>query len=88
MENQFKFESNTVDSSKILEIIKNYKDSSNKDLLLSLQYIEKDFNYTKETLLKMSKHLDKLEYTYNLLNKEYKERKWFLKVEKYFKVKF
>jgi hypothetical protein len=75
MENQFKFESNTVDSSKILEIIKNYKDSSNKDLLLSLQYIEKDFNYTKETLLKMSKHLDKLEYTYNLLNKEYKERK-------------
>jgi hypothetical protein len=75
MENQFKFESNTVDSSKILEIIKNYKDSSNKDLLLSLQYIEKDFNYTKETLLKMSKHLDKLEYTYNILNKEYKERK-------------
>jgi hypothetical protein len=36
----------------------------------------------------MSKHLDKLEYTYNLLNKEYKERKWFLKAEKYFKVKF
>ena len=74
MENQFKFESNTVDSSKILEIIKNYKDSSNKDLLLSLQYIEKDFNYTKETLLKMSKHLDKLEYTYNLLLKEYSTR--------------
>ena len=50
------------------------KDSSNKDLLLALQYVEKDFNYTKETLLKMSDHLDKLEYTYNLLHKEYTNR--------------
>jgi hypothetical protein len=71
MENQFKIETEKVESSKILEIIRNYKDSSNKDLALALQYVEKDFNYTKETLLKMSDHLDKLEYTYNLLHKEF-----------------
>jgi hypothetical protein len=75
MENQFKIETEKVESSKILEIIRNHKDSSNKDLLLALQYVEKDFNYTKETLLKMSEHLDKLEYTYNLLHKEYTNRK-------------
>jgi hypothetical protein len=74
MENQFKIETEKVESSKILEIIRNYKDSSNKDLALALQYVEKDFNYTKETLLKMSDHLDKLEYTYNLLHKEYTNR--------------
>jgi len=74
MENQFKIETEKVESSKILEIIRNHKDSSNKDLLLALQYVEKDFNYTKETLLKMSDHLDKLEYTYNLLHKEYTNR--------------
>jgi hypothetical protein len=75
MENQFKIETEKVESSKILEIIRNHKDSSNKDLLLALQYVEKDFNYTKETLLKMSEHLDKLEFTYNLLHKEYTNRK-------------
>jgi hypothetical protein len=74
MENQFKIVTEKVESSKILEIIRNYKDSSNKDLALALQYVEKDFNYTKETLLKMSEHLDKLEYTYNLLHKEYTSR--------------
>ncbi len=74
MENQLKIESEKAESTKILEIIRNYKDSSNKDLLLALQFVEKDYNYTKETLLKMSDHLDKLEYTYNLLHKEYKNR--------------
>ena len=74
MENHFKFERETVDSKKILEIIKNYKDSSNKDLNLALQFIQKDFEYTKETLLKLSEHLDKLENTYNILHKEFMNR--------------
>jgi hypothetical protein len=74
MENQLKIESEKVESTKILEIIRNYKDSSNKELLLALQFVEKDYYNTLETLLKMSDHLDKLEYTYNLLHKEYKNR--------------
>ncbi len=74
MENHFKFERETVDSKKILEIIKNYKDSSNKDLNLALQFIQKDFDHTKETLLKLSEHLDKLENTYNMLHKEFINR--------------
>lgn len=74
MENQFNLKTDRVESSKIIEIIRNYKDSQNKDLLLALQYVDKDFNYTKETILKMSEHLDKLEYTYNLLHKEYTNR--------------
>jgi prefoldin subunit 5 len=74
MENHFKFERETVDSKKILEIIKSYKESSNKDLNLALQFIQKDFEHTKETLLKLSEHLDKLENTYNMLHKEYTNR--------------
>jgi len=74
MENHFKFERETVDSKKILEIIKNYKESSNKDLNLALQFIQKDFEHTKETLLKLSEHLDKLENTYNMLHKEFMNR--------------
>lgn len=75
MENHFKIDKGEkVESQKILEIIKNHKDCSNKDLALALQFVEKDFNYTKETLIKMSEHLEKLEYTYNLLLKEYNSR--------------
>lgn len=74
MENHFDLKTEKVESSKILEIIKNYKDSSNKDLDIAMQFIKKDFEYTKETLIKMSQHLDKLENTYNILHKEYTSR--------------
>lgn len=74
MENHFSLDTNKVTSEKVLEIIRNFKDSSNKDLIVALEYIKKDFEYTKETLLKMTDHLDKLEGTYNLLHKEYKSR--------------
>ena len=69
MENHFKLERDKIDSKKILEIVKDYKNSSNKDLNIALQFIQKDFEHTKSTLLKMSEHLDKLEMTYNLLHK-------------------
>lgn len=74
MENQLNLNQVKVESGKILEIIKNYKDSSNKDLVLALEFVQKDFEYTKETIIKMSEHLDKLENTYNLLHKEYNSR--------------
>jgi len=74
MENHFKIEKEKIDANKILETVKDYKNSSNKDLHIALQFIEKDFEFTKTNLIKMSEHLDKLEYTYNLLYKEYTSR--------------
>lgn len=63
-----------VDSSKIVEIIKEYKSSSNTDLKLAMDFIQKDFDLTKETLIKLTNHLDKLELSYNTLLKEYQSR--------------
>jgi hypothetical protein len=34
-----------VESEKAIEIIKNYKSSSNKDLMFVMDYIQKDFNF-------------------------------------------
>jgi len=42
MENHFKLERDKIDSKKILEIVKDYKNSSNKDLNIALQFIQKD----------------------------------------------
>lgn len=59
---------------KILETIKNFKDSPNKDLLEVLDVLSKDFDYTKSSILKLSEHLDKVENTYNLILQEYNKR--------------
>ena len=59
---------------KVLKIVKDYKSHSNKDLTFAMDFIQEDFNLTKETLLRLSTHLDKLETTYNLMLKEYEGR--------------
>ncbi len=61
-------------SEKVLNIIKEYKTQSNKDLIFAMDIIQKDFNVTKETLLKLTHHIDKLESTYDLILKEFESR--------------
>jgi NADH:ubiquinone oxidoreductase subunit E len=61
-------------SEKALNIIKEYKTKSNKDLIFVMDIIQKDFNVTKETLLKLTHHIDKLETTYDLILKEFESR--------------
>jgi hypothetical protein len=63
-----------IESEKAKEIIKNYKNSSNKDLIFVMDYIQKDFNFTKDMVIKGTEHLDKLELTYNTILKEHKKR--------------
>lgn len=59
---------------KVLKIVKDYKSQSNKDLVFAMDFIQDDFTNTKETLVKLTHHLDKLENTYNLILKEYEKR--------------
>lgn len=65
---------NKVESQKVVEIIKEHKTRPNKDLVLAMEFIKKDFDLTKENLIRMTSHLDKLELTYNTLLKEYQSR--------------
>lgn len=62
------------EAEKVLRIIKDYKSQSNKDLTFAMDFINEDFKSTKETLIKLSTHLDKLETTYNMILKEYEGR--------------
>ena len=59
---------------KTLRIVKDYKSHSNKDLQFAMDFIQEDFNFTKEQIIKLTEHLDKLELTYNTILKEYKNR--------------
>lgn len=62
------------ESQEIIQIIKDYKSSSNKDLKRVMDFIREDYDLTKETVIKLTKHLDKLELTYNTIHKEYENR--------------
>jgi hypothetical protein len=39
-----------------------------------MDFIKEDFEMAKNTVIKLTHHLDKLENTYNLLHKEYTSR--------------
>lgn len=59
---------------KVQEIISDYKNKSNKDITFALDYLNNDFEFTKETILKLTEHLDEVELLYNKLLDEYKLR--------------
>jgi len=59
---------------KALKVIKDYKSSPNRDLTFAMDFIQEDFKFTKETLIKLTEHIDKLELTYNTILKEYESR--------------
>ena len=65
---------NQEKSEKSKKIIKDYKNSSNKDVSFVMDFIQEDFVLTKESLIKLTHHLDKLELTYNTILKEYNSR--------------
>ena len=48
------------ETKKSLEIIKNYKSSPNKDLIFVLEKLQSDFDQTKNAIIKLTHHLDKV----------------------------
>jgi adenosine deaminase len=63
-----------MEQNKLQEIIKNYKNRSNGDLKLAMEELNKDFEQTKDMLIKLSYHLDATEKIYNDILNEYKSR--------------
>jgi hypothetical protein len=59
---------------KVLKIANDYKSHSNKDLIFAMDFIKEDFEKTKESIIKLTHHLDKLENSYNLILNEYETR--------------
>ena len=59
---------------KVVQIIKEYKSLPNKDLVYSLDFLKEDFDRTKDNIINFTKHLDKVENSYNLILKEYQNR--------------
>ncbi len=59
---------------KTIEVINDPSSSSNSELTLALDIINNDYETTKDTIIKLTYHLDSLEENYNKILKEYKKR--------------
>ena len=61
-------------SIKTIEVINDPSSSSNSELQLAMDVIQKDYESVKNTLLKLTYHLDEVEFSYNKILEEYKNR--------------
>lgn len=59
---------------RIKNILLEYKDKPNKDLVEAMDYLQNDFEKTKEAILTLTKHLDGTEKAYFEIYDEYKRR--------------
>jgi hypothetical protein len=63
-----------MESKEVLNILSNYKNSSNKELTNVMDFLQDDFDKTKDLIIKLTKHLDTTEESYNKVFEEYKKR--------------
>ncbi len=63
-----------MSSEEVIKILKNYKNSPNKDIVSALDFLYKDFNDTKDLIIKLTHHLDSTENSYNKLLEEINKR--------------
>jgi lysophospholipase L1-like esterase len=59
----------------VIQIIKEHKDRPNKDLVTAMDLLNQEYEFTKNQIIKLTKHLDSIEYTYNTILKEYDARR-------------
>jgi DNA anti-recombination protein RmuC len=61
-------------SEEVLEILKDYKNKSNQDVVSTLDFLSEDFEKTKDLIVKLTYHLDSTESSYNKILGEINKR--------------
>lgn len=63
-----------MDKDKIIEIVENVTDKSNKDLIVARATLIEEFTKTKELIIELTRHLEIVEEYYDTINKEVGKR--------------
>jgi len=63
-----------MEPKKLIEIVENLKDKSNKDLIESRDLLFTEFNKTKELIVDLTRHLDTVHEYYETINTEIGKR--------------
>ena len=63
-----------MEPNKINEIINDPKNQSNIDLMECMDFLSNEHEELKNTILKLTYHLDEVEFSYNKILEEFKNR--------------
>jgi len=63
-----------MEKEKIIEVVENVKEKSNKDLLESRDTLLVEFEKTKQLIIDLTRHLEAVEVSYEEINKEIGKR--------------
>jgi len=63
-----------MEKDKIISVIDDVTNKSNKDLFTTLDQLSIEFENTKQLIIDLTKHLESIEYSYNVVNKEIEKR--------------
>jgi hypothetical protein len=63
-----------MEPNKIKEIINDPKNQSNIDLMECMNFLSNEHEELKNTILKLTYHLDEVEFSYNKILEEFKNR--------------
>lgn len=58
----------------IIDIVNNVKEKSNKNLLEAKSLLNEEFNKTKDLIIELTRHLEYVETSYNLIDDEILKR--------------
>lgn len=67
-----------MEKDKLVEIVTDVKNKSNKDLFLAVNELYEEFEKTKKMVVDLTRHLESVEVMYNKVNEEIEKRikKW------------
>lgn len=63
-----------MEKEKIIEVIENLENKSNRDLFGVADFLYDEFNNTKELIISLTRHMDTVEEMYNKVNSEIEKR--------------
>lgn len=63
-----------MDKEKILEIVNDVENKSNKDLFNVINELNDEFEKTKKLIIDLTRHLESVEQLYDKVNKEIEKR--------------
>lgn len=63
-----------IDLNKIIEISNDVENKSNKDLMLTLEFLTEEFEKTKILIIDLTRHLEGVEDMYDRINNEIGKR--------------
>jgi len=63
-----------MEKEKIIEIINDVENKSNKDLFITVDELYEEFEKTKQLIVDLTRHMESIEQSYNRVNKEIEKR--------------